>query len=124
MAICENCFNRELCSSISLNKFGVHIIPQDECCNFKDRSRFVELLCKQGDIVYHYCEELHEILNYTVYIINVFSENSIIYRADSYDEENEEALSEIEFESKDIGRTVFLTKEQAEQALKRCEGND
>ena len=81
----------------------------------------MELLCKPGDIVYHYCEELHEILNYTVYIINVFSENSIIYRADSYDEENEEALSEIEFESKDIGKTVFLIKEQAEQALRERE---
>lgn len=121
MASCTECVHVEVCKDYIktvLDDFDDSQMCGDDCEFFQDRSRFVELLCKPGDIVYHYCEELHEILNYTVYIINVFRENSIIYRADSYDEENEEALSEIEFESKDIGKTVFLTKEQAEQALK------
>ena len=45
MAICENCIHYELCSSISLKKIGISLISQDECCGYKDRSRFVELPC-------------------------------------------------------------------------------
>lgn len=116
MATCKDCLYVEVCP---FKRYRVEKDRMEKRCSFfKDRTRFVELLCKPGDIVYHYCEELHEILDYTVYCINIFRENSITYQADSYDEENDEALSEIGFEPEDIGRDVFLTRDEAEQALK------
>lgn len=101
MAICENCFNRELCSSISLNKIGVHIIPQDECCNFKDRSRFVELPCKIGTELFR-IKQINgkRFITNTALNSNTFW-NIVIQGA--------------------FGKTVFLTREEAEQALKERE---
>ena len=96
-------------------------VDNSTCSLFKDCSKSIELHCKPGDVVYYYCEELHEILDYTVYCINLFRDNGITYCAEAYDEENAEALSEIGFEPEDIGRDVFLTREEAEQALKKGE---
>ena len=118
MPTCNDCIHLSVCEKYR----GIDFL-KERCFYFKDRSKFVELQCKPGDVVYHYCEELHEILEYTIYCVNVFRENAITYRADAYDEENDEALSEIGFEAEDIGRDVFLTRKEAEQALKEL-GNE
>lgn len=107
MAICENCFNRELCSSISLKKFGIHIIPQDECCNFKDRSRFVELPVKLGDKVFYF-DTAGRIYESTV--------TQLIYGATGFLID-----SDVMFDSNLIGERFFLTREAAEQALQERE---
>lgn len=134
MSICKDCTRIEICThyvKLLSKSEGIdfdNAIEQycekaeaDKCEYFQDRSKVVELQCKPGDIVYHYCDELHKILDYTVYCINLFRENAITYQADAYDEENDEALSEIGFEPEDIGRDVFLTRKEAEQALKERE---
>lgn len=117
MLTCKDCLHDDICPKA----FASLETGAEDCNDFKDRSKFVELQCKPGDIVYHYCDELHEILEYTIYCVNVFRENGITYHSESYDEENDEALSEIGFEPEDIGRDVFLTREEAEQALKERE---
>ena len=55
MATCNDCVHVEACNGI-LNGFDIDIEFFGEqvsvCKNFKDRSRFVELPCKVGDLVY------------------------------------------------------------------------
>lgn len=64
------------------------------CDDFKDRSKFVELPCKVGD---------------TVYIVG-----------DKFPAEIEgiRITNDGEFQTADIGKIVFLTKEEAEKVIK------
>ena len=110
MAICENCIHYELCSSISLKKIGISLIPQDECCGYKDRSRFVELPCKLGDTVYYF-NSAGEIFSQKVsgFIVN-FTVDILVD-------------SDAMFDSHLMGDRFFSTREEAEQALKERENN-
>ena len=104
MAICENCIHYELCSSISLKKIGISLIPQDECCGYKDRSRFVELPCKLGDTVYYF-NSAGEIFSQKV---SGFIVNFVGILVDS----------DVMFDSHLMGDRFFSTREEAERALK------
>ena len=65
----------------------------DECKNFKDKSLFVELPCKVGDTVF-------VIVNsYTPRYASIAAAPFVVSLYDS------------------IGKTVFLTREQADEAL-------
>ena len=81
---------------------------EHECLSFKDRSRFVELPCKVGDIVY--CLTLPEKRMVTRIIVTRYGLRITVNDMFSFD------MSQ-------IGKTIFLTKEQAEQALKEREDN-
>lgn len=116
---CTDCVHYEFCLSqekylIEHNRkdlirrygFGLHEV--EHCKFFKDRSRFVELPCKVGDTVYwdilgKPVED--EITNITIYdnCTRVFLKKGI------------------SFDIEDIGRMIFLSREQAEQALKERE---
>ena len=109
MAICENCIHYELCSSISIKKIGISLIPQDECCGYKDRSRFVELPCKLGDTVYYFNSD-GEIYSQKV---SGFIVNFVGILVDS----------DVMFDSHLMGDRFFSTREEAEQALKERENN-
>jgi hypothetical protein len=80
-----------------------------QCQRFKDRSRFVELPCKVGDIVYgvnghpDYGYEIVALQTKDVALICRGGDLSYSKRLNSF------------------GKSVFLTKEQAEQALKERE---
>ena len=104
MAICENCIHYELCSSISIKKIGISLIPQDECCGYKDRSRFVELPCKLGDTVYYFNSD-GEIYSQKV---SGFIVNFVGILVDS----------DVMFDSHLMGDRFFSTRKEAEQALK------
>lgn len=104
MAICENCIHYELCSSISLKKIGISLISQDECCGYKDRSRFVELPCKLGDTVYYF-NSAGEIYSQKV---SGFIVNFVGILVDS----------DVMFDSHLMGDRFFSTRKEAEQALK------
>lgn len=121
MATCKDCLYIEVCP---FKRYRVEKDRMEKRCSFfKYRFRFVELLCKPGDKVYGYCEELYNILEYTVEYAVMYPENAICFNADAYDDEKDEALSEIDFTSEEIGKTVFFTKEEAEAAMKECEEN-
>ena len=109
MAICENCIHYELCSSISLKKIGISLIPQDECCGYKDRSRFVELPCKLGDTVYYFNSD-GEIYSQKV---SGFIVNFVGILVDS----------DVMFDSHLMGDRFFSTREEAERALKEREND-
>lgn len=120
MATCKDCIHYEVCKtekgSTVFYREGLLSSTYDQVdkiCGalFKDRSRFVELPCKVGDTVYwdilgKPVED--EITNITIYdnCTRVFLKKGI------------------SFDIEDIGRMIFLSREQAEQALKEREEND
>lgn len=77
--------------------------------------------CKVGDMVYAFCEDFGVVLPYFVENLNIGfmdkNRNYWTYEANCHAEETDELLDEIDFDLDDIGKTVFLTKEQAEKAL-------
>lgn len=87
----------------------------------------VELPCKVGDTVYSYCDEFGYILPYFIENIHIGfldkDNNYVYFEANSHASETDELLDEIEFDLDDIGKTVFLTKSEAEQKLKELKEN-
>jgi len=75
--------------------------------------RLVELPCNVGDIVYADC--CGDIIGWEVYQIEMRSDAPDKYYACGDDDGY--AADEMYFEESDIGKTVFLTREEAEKAI-------
>ena len=78
--------------------------------------------CKVGDVVYSFCDVFGAILPYVIQDFKVGflgkdRPNYWYWEATSHATETDELLDEIDFDLDDIGKTVFLTKEEAEKAL-------
>lgn len=90
--------------------------------DLEGQGKLIKLPCKVGDKVYAYCNKLGYILSYSIeqIIINYddFNKNDY-YVFDALASSNGELLDAIDVVSDDIGKTVFLTIEEAEAALKR-----
>ncbi len=73
-------------------------------------------------VYYYYCDEFHCVLPYFVesfHIDYLDKERDYWYwEANSHAEETDELLDGIDFDLDNIGKTVFLTKEEAEEKLK------
>lgn len=113
MATCKDCIHCDVCYVINA-KIAPVDTPCDECTKFKAKSKFVELPCKVGDTVYFLCRNLETyewyICEKEIYSINVY-DNSIFFY-----------ISPIcFFVEMEIGVRLFLTKEEAEKALKERE---
>lgn len=76
--------------------------------------RVVVLPCKVGDTVWICEEDFGIVLPYTIDLIS-FVGKGCGYSANS--NHNGELIDSIDFEDDDIGKTVFLTREEAEAAL-------
>ena len=78
--------------------------------------------CKVGDTVYYFCETFGAVLPYFVETLNIwyYDKDKLCYQyeANCYNNEENELIDGIDFEPDDIGKIVFLTKEEAEQKLK------
>lgn len=89
----------------------------DKCENFQDRSEWVKLPCKVGDTMYcdgkffaDHCKG--EVMSFPVDII--LTEVCSTFRGEI----------DMVFDFKAFGKDVFLTREEAERALKERESND
>ena len=119
MASCKDCLGFEFCldrlgtTKYYDNGIGAHNV-QELCQKFKDRTRFVELPCKVGDTVY--VIENNEIIEDFVDQIGIgyYCDGENIYQMDGI---------KTDWYFSDIGKTVFLTREEAERALKERENN-
>lgn len=83
--------------------------------------------CKVGDTVYAYCEVFYVVLPYLVTEFSITymgkdNENHLYWEGACFDDEKDELIDDIEFELDDIGKTVFLTREEAEKALAERQG--
>lgn len=84
--------------------------------------------CKVGDTVHYFSGDFGTILPYFVENLNIAylgekGENCVYTFEANCNHENE-LLDSIDFEPDDIGKTVFLTREEAEKALERSNGNE
>ena len=82
----------------------------------------VVLPCKVGDTVYSFSTDFGVVLPYLVGTLNIgyMGKSGVYYsyEANCSDPETDELLDEIDFESEDIGKTVFLSRAEAENVLK------
>ena len=106
MATCKECIHSECCFMQYGKTNALKWQSELGCKNFKDRSRFVELPCKVGD---------------SVFCLNP----NCTFHAVRVDGANVELITSQGFilNQSLIGKTVFLTREEAEQALKEREEN-
>lgn len=124
MASCKDCIHDKVCSEYfhvfwghTANKHSdlINSDPKD-CPYFKDRSRFVELPCKVGDTVY----VIESIAGEEKIIQDHVETMGIGYYADGINIYQFDGIKTDGYFS-DFGKTVFLTREEAEQALKERE---
>ena len=111
MASCKDCVHVEVCKDYIkavLDDFDDSQMCGDDCEFFRDRSRFVELPCKKDDVIF---------CNNSAGVIIPQKVTGFIIRASGTYVETDMLIHESA-----IGDFVFLTREEAEQALKECEG--
>jgi len=91
--------------------------------DLEEQGRLIKLPCKVGDVVYAYCNEFG-ILEYEVDSIVI--DKHITYQCSAYSgpigDCPSECLDEIEPDISDFGKTVFLTRPEAETKLKELRG--
>lgn len=91
--------------------------------DLEEQGRLIKLPCKVGDVVYAYCNEFG-ILEYEVDSIVI--DKHITYQCSAYSgpigDCPSECLDEIEPDISDFGKTVFLTRPEAEAKLKELRG--
>lgn len=113
MSTCKDCIHWKACKALqhTWEKIeGTHYpLIAEKCKIFKDRSKFIEFPCKVGDIVYFI--KKGKIIKDSVRDINYTSAWKGFYFNTLVDKWYEE----------DIGKKIFFTRKEAEQALKECE---
>lgn len=88
--------------------------------DLEEQGRLLKLPCKVGDTVY--CIENKEIYTCTVGIISI-SKNNGVWVEINFPKEMPDIVA-IEYNLDDIGKTVFLTKSEAEAKLKELRGEE
>lgn len=124
---CEDCIHYEVCKRID-NKMEVKNMSlnetiQEMCRDFKDKFKYIELTCKVGD-------EVYVIKNNKIHTKDVVYYHKIHSRIAEQNEEywhcvdkDRISINVITFYPENFGKTVFLTKSEAEQKLKELKEN-
>ena len=111
MASCKKCIHYAVCADF----YDDEIERTAPCSFFKDRYLFVELPCKVGDTIY--VVEKGKII-----------EDSVVTLYVAYFGGDEETFQfdgiKTDGYFSDFGKTVFLTQEEAEQALQTLKGSE
>ena len=103
---CKDCIHYEGCHIAEWFEVGKEY-AENSCRFFKDRSKFIELPCKLGDDIYYF-DSKGDIFKQRVF--------QFVYGGTGL-----KIDSDVMFDSELIGERFFLTKEEAEQALKERE---
>ena len=129
MAKCENCYHAEICKNYPNTglppKMRQELVNKG-CEHYKDKSLIIELPCKEilakiGDSMYFITDETDEVIETMVSVIEIDCDGQewIETVADADDE----ICSYIYFRFSELGKTLFLTHDEAERALKEREKN-
>lgn len=111
MTICKKCLHGVVCLASDVRTLV--------CNQFKDSSRYIELPCKVGDVVYYVMDLglVHgQVLESKVLRIEIQDEMRFYAKTVKHYRYNY-----LWFDSADLGKTVFLSREDAENALKERE---
>lgn len=121
---CKDCYHCKACEEMCDRILNWE--EEEICDHFKDKSRIVELPCAVGETVYSFCSDLGVMLPYIVENVSIGhlgkGRKYIFFEANCHNEETDELLDAIDFDFDNIGKTVFLTREQAEGALRKERG--
>ena len=98
MPKCENCYHKDICAAF----FDGSGMPDCDC--FKDKSLIAELPCRVGDTLYVIIDESGGAYIKEEKAVEISTEGRIWTNACYYD-------------SDDVGRMIFFTREEAEKAL-------
>lgn len=105
---CKDCMHYDVCDK---QKITNHTISKSVCKHFKDKSLFIELPMTLGQICYAPYNYKNEVEECRV--------SSLTQKADgSWKIRLTHNHSVFEIRADEIGKTVFLTREEAERALK------
>lgn len=115
---CKDCFHYKACKDtyemcFELDSFDKSIEMQnydnmlDYCKLFKDKDKVIELPCKVGDTVW-----FRDLTTGTIKELIITEEGCTAFWV------KDNANKMLMYFASDIGKTVFLTKEEAEKALK------
>ena len=101
---CKDCIHFEVCDYHITEMTHMTV---NECSHgFKDKSRYIELPCAVGDAIFRICDK--EVYDWWLIEHIEIYEDEVLFIDDS----------DNKFTANDIGKTVFLTKEDAEKVLK------
>lgn len=107
MATCKDCIHYKVCTLATYHtdlKTKKCSINPKKCKKFKDRSKFIELPCELGDKVFYF-DTAGRIYEQTIF--------QFIYGGTGL-----KLDSDVMFDSELIGKRFFLSREEAEQALR------
>lgn len=112
---CKDCMHYDACKFYT-DKTRFNLPKNAENCDdFKDKSKYIELPCNIGDAVYHIIREI-EIAEESIYAVRIYEDKHIAFSASRKG-------GRIVFRKDEIGKTVFLTKSEAEQKLKELQND-
>ena len=121
MATCKDCLHFEICKFMYGEEFEQHWPPFWTCDRFKDSSRFVELPCKPGDIVFYMNRYRRNVWPMKIISVEINSQGINEYGCWC---DVPESYTPICFKPIAIGKTVFFTQEEAEAELARRTANE
>ena len=126
---CKDCIHYDVCGGYTLSDLDSDVfhyarecrtdeIPdiEERCNGFKDKSRFVELPCNVGDTVYYIEGAYYKSKRQTVTPIKA---TEMSWKCDGSGRDLGFALiaNGTRYKFSSIGKTVFLTRDDAERAL-------
>ena len=113
----------EMESKVIFTDIAKNIVNQlaEEYEYAEEQGLLIKLPCKVGDTVYYPEEEINYIYPVKISKIIVLDSEIVQYDGCFFDCYGDPSV-EFEFDYADFGKTVFLTKEEAEQALAEMKG--
>lgn len=118
---CKDCVHYDVCYELTYHEPNGEIVGREVCNNFKDKSRFVELPCAAGDTLYvTLYSGVSELIVNRMEIISDSSFKKRFYSRVKGEIKNLNG-EPINFTLEHMGNAVFLTREEAEKALKERE---
>lgn len=125
MMLCKDCVHYEVCkdyveSALDGLQYNDSQMNGDDCEFFKGRSRFVVFPCKIGDKLYTIVRgyKIRKWIVTDIFISDYFPLNETVITA-----RDKDGSEHMRFAEHYLGKTVFLTIEEAEQALKLKAGD-
>lgn len=104
---CKDCLHYEACESYSKRESFATLYCAEECPGFTDKSEWVHLPCRVGDIIYCFapCFDTDHHPKLKVVEKQIIELKTIA------------TVFGLNFDIDNIGKTIFLNREEAEKAL-------
>ena len=121
MKHCEDCIHDEVCGMWAVDS-GIPFANADTCVHYKAKNDVIELPCKIGAKLYDVSEFFEEDCSHPE--IYELKDNELIVFKPSFFEEYGFTYDGIFIGRDDVGKTMFYTREEAEQAVKDMRRGD